>query len=111
MTGKIYLLVQGMQEAFSAFSKFPAGFSKKGTSSGMKADAELDITGDSCPMTFVRTKVKLESMRPGELLCVRLRGGEPLANVPRAVLDHGHTVRRTEALADEVYALWIEVKA
>jgi tRNA 2-thiouridine synthesizing protein A len=100
-----------MQEAFSAFSKFPAGLSKKGTSSGMKADAELDITGDSCPMTFVRTKVKLESMRPGELLCVRLRGGEPLANVPRAVLDHGHVVRETEALADEIYALWIEVKA
>jgi len=75
----------------------------------MKADAELDITGDSCPMTFVRTKVKLETMRPGELLRVRLRGGEPLANVPRAVLDHGHAVRATEQLADDVYAVWIEV--
>ena len=54
----------------------------------MKADAELDISGETCPMTFVRTKVKLEGMRPGELLRVRLRAGEPLANVPRAVLDH-----------------------
>ena len=77
----------------------------------MKVDAELDITGDSCPMTFVRTKVKLESMRPGELLRVRLSGGEPLANVPRAVLDHGHAVLETEQLEDGVYALWIEVKA
>ena len=77
----------------------------------MKADAELDITAESCPMTFVRTKVKLETMRAGELLRVRLNGGEPLANVPRAVLDHGHVVRGTEALADDVYALWIEVKA
>lgn len=76
----------------------------------MKADAELDITGDSCPMTFVRTKVKLETMAPGELLCVRLRGGEPLANVPRAVLDHGHGVIATEPLDGGDYALWIRVK-
>jgi tRNA 2-thiouridine synthesizing protein A len=77
----------------------------------MKADAELDITGDSCPMTFVRTKVKLETMRPGELLRVRLEGGEPLANVPRAVLDHGHAVLAIEPLGAEVYALWIEVRS
>jgi tRNA 2-thiouridine synthesizing protein A len=76
----------------------------------MKADAELDITGESCPMTFVRTKVKLETMRPGELLRLRLSGGEPLTNVPRAALDHGHAVRATERLADNVYQVWIEVK-
>lgn len=76
----------------------------------MKADAELDITGDSCPMTFVRTKVKLETMAAGELLCVRLRAGEPLVNVPRAVLDHGHGVVATEPVGDGVFALWIRVK-
>lgn len=75
----------------------------------MKADAELDITGDSCPMTFVRTKVKLETMSPGALLCVRLNGGEPLVNVPRAVLDHGHGIVATEPLGDAIFALWIEV--
>ncbi len=76
----------------------------------MKADAELDITCESCPMTFVRTKVKLETMRPGELLRVRLNGGEPLVNVPRAVLDHGHGVVATEPLEAGEFALWIEVK-
>jgi tRNA 2-thiouridine synthesizing protein A len=111
MTAGIYLSDAGMQEAFAGFLKFPPRLSKKGTSSGMKADAELDITGESCPMTFVRTKVKLETMQAGDLLCVRLRGSEPLANVPRAVLDHGHKVLATEALADEVFEVWIEVKA
>lgn len=77
----------------------------------MKADVELDITGDSCPMTFVRTKVKLETMSPGALLCVRLNGGEPLVNVPRAVLDHGHGIVATEPLEAGVYALWIRVKS
>ena len=43
-------------------------------------------------MTFVRTKLKLERMRPGETLSVRLRGEEPLRNVPRAARDEGHTI-------------------
>jgi tRNA 2-thiouridine synthesizing protein A len=69
----------------------------------MKADAELDISGETCPMTFVRTKIRLEAMRPGELLRVRLRGGEPLANVPRAVL------LVEEAIADDLWELVIRV--
>ncbi len=43
-------------------------------------------------MTFVRTKLKLERMRPGETLRVRLRGEEPLRNVPRAARDEGHAI-------------------
>ncbi len=43
-------------------------------------------------MTFVRTKLQLERMSPGEILRVRLRGDEPLRNVPRAARDEGHTV-------------------
>ena len=47
----------------------------------------IDITGEVCPMTFVRTKLKLERMQPGEVLSVRLIGEEPLRNVPRAACD------------------------
>ena len=39
----------------------------------IQADHDIDITGEVCPMTFVRTKLKLERMRPGETLSVRLR--------------------------------------
>ncbi len=52
----------------------------------------LDITGEVCPMTFVKTKLYIERLSPGEVLEVRLRGGEPLENVPRSVRDHGHEV-------------------
>ena len=54
----------------------------------------IDITGEVCPMTFVRTKLKLERMRSGEVLSVRLRGEEPLRNVPRAARDEGHIILR-----------------
>ncbi len=43
-------------------------------------------------MTFVKTKLFLERLGPGELLEVRLKGAEPLSNVPRSVRDHGHEV-------------------
>jgi tRNA 2-thiouridine synthesizing protein A len=52
----------------------------------------IDITGEVCPMTFVRTKLCLERMRSGEVLKVRLRGEEPLRNVPKAARDEGHSI-------------------
>ena len=60
-------------------------------------DQTIDITGEVCPMTFVRTKLKLERMRTGEILSVRLRGEEPLRNVPRAAREEGHAILDIEA--------------
>lgn len=51
-------------------------------------------------MTFVRTKLRLERMQPGKILAVRLRGEEPLRNVPRAARDEGHTILGIEADGD-----------
>lgn len=51
-------------------------------------------------MTFVRTKLRLERMQSGEILAVRLRGDEPLRNVPRAARDEGHTILAIEADGD-----------
>ena len=56
------------------------------------ADHTLDITRDVCPLTFVKTKLLLERMAPGETAEIRLKGTEPLENVPRSVQEHGHEV-------------------
>lgn len=56
------------------------------------ADYFIDITAEVCPLTFVKTKLLIERMRPGEIAEVRLRGREPLENVPRSIRDHGHSV-------------------
>ncbi len=53
-------------------------------------DYYLDITAEVCPLTFVRTKLLIERMVPGETALVLLRGAEPLANVPRAIVGQGH---------------------
>jgi TusA-related sulfurtransferase len=55
-------------------------------------DRTLDITGEICPMTFVRTRLALDRMTTGQTLLVLLRGDEPLRNVPRTAAEQGHTV-------------------
>jgi tRNA 2-thiouridine synthesizing protein A len=60
----------------------------------------IDITDEVCPMTFVRTKLKLERMKSGEVLAVRLKGEEPLKNVPRAAREEGHAILGIAAHGD-----------
>jgi TusA-related sulfurtransferase len=45
-------------------------------------DKAIDITAETCPMTFVRTRLALDALDPGQILLVRLAGADPLANVP-----------------------------
>jgi len=52
----------------------------------------LDITGLTCPMTWVKTKLELERMASGEVLTVRCCPGEALENVPRSAAEEGHEV-------------------
>ncbi len=56
------------------------------------ADLQIDITAEVCPMTFVRTRLALDRLQPGQILAVRLRGDEPRRNVPRTAAEQGHQV-------------------
>jgi len=52
----------------------------------------LDITREHCPMTFVRTKLKLAQIAKGDTLEVLLSEGEPLENLPRSAREQGYNV-------------------
>ncbi len=52
----------------------------------------LDITKEHCPMTFVKTKLKLAQIKSGDQLDVLLTEGEPLENVPRTAKEEGHKI-------------------
>jgi TusA-related sulfurtransferase len=58
-------------------------------------------------MTFVRTRLALDAMAPGQVLLVRLRGDEPVRNVPRTAQEQGHAVLSMETDADGVTLLRI----
>ncbi len=72
------------------------------------ADSYLDLSGVACPMNFVKTKLRLEDMEPGQLLEVVIDDGEPMRNVPRSVQAEGHKVNVLEALPDGHYRMVIE---
>ncbi len=59
-------------------------------------DRYLDITQEVCPLTFVKTKLLIERLSPGQTAQIRLKGAEPLENVPRSVREHGHEVLSME---------------
>lgn len=65
----------------------------------------LDITRETCPMTFVRVRLALDRLPPGGLLEIRLKGAEPRANVPRNAASQGHAVLALEELDEGVVRL------
>ena len=71
------------------------------------ADQELDISNEVCPMTFVRTRLALERMAPGQTLLVRLKGDEPLRNVPRTAREQGHEIISLDTGTDGISRLLV----
>ena len=74
--------------------------------SGAGPASELDLRGVICPYNFVKTKLKLENMKEGEVLSVLLDDGDPIRNVPRSVENEGHTVLSQERV-DQAFRVLI----
>jgi len=69
---------------------------------------QLDVSADTCPMTFVRTRLQLDKMPVGEVLEIRYRGEEPRRNLARSLDEQGHVVLQQEHSADD--SGWIIVR-
>ena len=68
-------------------------------------DLNLDLRGVKCPFNFVKTKLKLEAMSPGQVLKVVLDPGEPIKNVPRSAQEEGHEVLSISERPDGLFDL------
>ena len=69
--------------------------------------AVVDIRSEVCPMTYVRTKLALETLQTGQVLEVRLRGDEPRRNVPASAQEDGHIVLALVPQLDGSDVLWL----
>ena len=58
----------------------------------MNVDQELDLKGEVCPYTFVKTKLALDLMEPGQVLQVIVDHLPAVENVPRSVTNEGHEI-------------------
>lgn len=52
----------------------------------------IDIKGEHCPFTFVRSKLALEKLASGEVLEIITDHRPATENVPRSMENEGHKV-------------------
>lgn len=66
---------------------------------------ELDIRGEVCPFTFVRTKLALEALPMGARLRV-VTDHEPASrNIPRSAAEWGQEVLGVSRLSEGIWAI------
>jgi len=73
----------------------------------MNVDRELDIRGDVCPFTFVKSKLVLERMNVGEVLRVLLDYPPSVENVPKSMREEGQEVLAVNKLNDNTWEVLI----
>jgi tRNA 2-thiouridine synthesizing protein A len=67
---------------------------------GSEIKKRIDLHGVACPMNFVKTKLALEDLEPGDLLEVILDEGSAMLNVPRSVKEEGHRIVKVESFGE-----------
>jgi tRNA 2-thiouridine synthesizing protein A len=73
----------------------------------LRFDRELDIRGEVCPYTFVKTKLALEEMAPGQVLRVLVDYEPATKNVPRSVRLQGDEVLSVEPCGASEWAITV----
>ena len=68
-------------------------------------DKELNLQGEVCPYTFVKSKLALEVMQPGQVLRVIVDNDESAANVPRSMQNEGHHILGVTKLSQKEWQI------
>jgi tRNA 2-thiouridine synthesizing protein A len=71
------------------------------------ADRELDIRGEVCPFTFVKSKLVLEQMELGQVLRVVLDYPPSVENVPKSMREEGQDVLAINKLDNNTWEILI----
>jgi len=69
---------------------------------------ELDLRGEVCPYTFVKTKLRLEELESGQDLIILLDDSVAAANVSRSLISDGHEILDLKTLSGEVWQIIVK---
>jgi TusA-related sulfurtransferase len=72
-----------------------------------QVDDVLDLKGEVCPYTFVKSKLALEDMESGEVLRVILDNPGSARNVPRSLSSEGHQILDVVQLNSTEWAITV----
>ena len=73
----------------------------------VKPDKNIDIRGLVCPMTFVKAKLAIEVMEPGEVLEITLDYEEASRSIPKSMIAHDHEVLKLDKVNDTDWVLLV----
>lgn len=76
----------------------------------MKVDREIDLSGEVCPYTFVKSKLALEEMNVGEVLKVRIDYPMAAENVPRSMENEGQEVLEVKEIGKSEWEILLKRK-
>ncbi len=72
---------------------------------GPEHPASVDLRGELCPFTFVRTKLALEELPIGALLRVIVDHEPAIRNIPRSATEWGQEVVAVISLSPRTWAI------
>lgn len=67
--------------------------------------SELDLRGEICPYTFVRTRLRLEQLPIGARLRVLVDHEPATRNIPRSAREWGQEVGPITPVSDDTWAI------
>jgi len=76
----------------------------------VKVDKELDIRGEVCPFTFVKSKLVLEQMKEGEVLRVLIDYEPSAENVPKSMREEGQEVIAVNKIGENLWEILVRKK-
>ncbi len=65
-----------------------------------ETNQEIDLRGEVCPYTFVKSKLALEEMSPGQVLGIIVDHEPATKNVPRSMENEGNEIIGVDKLND-----------
>ena len=74
----------------------------------VRVDEELDLKGEVCPYTFVKSKLALEELEAGQVLRVIVDNQSSADNVPRSLANEGQKVLGVSKVNDTDWAILVE---
>lgn len=73
----------------------------------VKVDKTLDIKGQVCPYTFVRSKLAIEKMNLGEVLEIITDHRPASENVPRSMENEGQKVLKIDQTGEKEWHIFV----
>jgi tRNA 2-thiouridine synthesizing protein A len=74
----------------------------------MEPSHDLDLRGVHCPLSWAKTKIRLETLGKGEELTVRIDDPKGARDIPRAAESEGYAAE-VEAESDGLWRIRIRV--